>query len=126
MKQGSSILYLIGNIINAIGIVLMVILGIICTAGAGSLTEAEIPESYANYTLADYQALVKSMGIFLLVYAVICLIVYILASKARKAVNNDTKELKPHIIMIVIGVIGSNLFYLIGGILGIVSETSSN
>ena len=28
MKQGSSILYLIGNIINAIGIVLMVIFGL--------------------------------------------------------------------------------------------------
>lgn len=124
MKQGSSILYLIGNIINAIGIVLMVIFGIICITGAGSLDK--VPDSYPTYTLEDYQALVKSMGVFLLVYAVICLIVYILASKARKAVNNDTKELKPHIIMIVIGVIGSNLFYLIGGILGIVSESSSN
>ena len=124
MKQGSSILYLIGNIINAIGIVLMVIFGIICITVAGSLDK--VPDSYPTYTLEDYQALVKSMGVFLLVYAVICLIVYILASKARKAVNNDTKELKPHIIMIVIGVIGSNLFYLIGGILGIVSESSSN
>lgn len=124
MKQGSSILYLIGNIINAIGIVLMVILGVICIAGAGSIET--VPESYPTYTLEEYQALTKGVGVFLLIYAVICLIVYILASKARKAVNNDTKELKPHIIMIVIGVIGSNLFYLIGGILGIVSETSSN
>ena len=124
MKQGSSILYLIGNIINAIGIVLMVILGVICIAGAGSIET--VPDSYTTYTLEEYQALTKGVGVFLLVYAIICLIVYILASKARKAVNNDTKELKPHIIMIVIGVIGSNLFYLIGGILGIVSETSSN
>lgn len=124
MKQGSSILYLIGNIINAIGIVLMVILGVICIAGAGSIDT--VPDAYPTYTLEEYQALTKGVGVFLLVYAVICLIVYILASKARKAVNNDTKELKPHIIMIVIGVIGSNLFYLIGGILGIVSETSSN
>lgn len=124
MKQGSSILYLIGNILNAIGIVLMVILGIICITGAGTLTE--VPEAYITYTLEEYQALVKGCGIFLLVYAIICLIIYILASKARKAVNNDVKELKPHIIMIVIGVIGSNLFYLIGGILGIVAETSEN
>lgn len=124
MKQGSSILYLIGNIINAIGIVLMVILGVICIAGAGTFTE--VPEAYATYTLEEYQALVKGCGVFLLVYAIICLIIYILASKARKAVNNDVKELKPHIIMIVIGVIGSNLFYLIGGILGIVAETSDN
>lgn len=121
MRKASSVLYLIGNIINAIAIVILVILGVLCVVAAPGIDE--VPEEMASqYTLAQFQDLAKCVGVFLIIYAIILLIVYILGSKARKAVNNDKKELAPHIIMIVIGVLGSNLLYLIGGILGLASE----
>ncbi len=122
MKKASSVLYLIGNILNGIGIVIYLLLGIIVVAGAGSINE--VPEQYqGQYTVAEFQQIAKAAGIFLLICAVISIIVFILASRARKAVNNGSKEYAPHIIMIVVGVIGTNLLYLIGGILGVVAES---
>lgn len=125
MKSASSILYLIGNILNGIGIVVCLLLGIIVVAGAGSITE--VPSQYTGqYTVQEYQQLAKAAGVFLLIYAVICIIIFILASRARKAVNNGSREYAPHIIMIVVGVIGTNLLYLIGGILGVVAESQES
>lgn len=125
MKSASSVLYLIGNILNGIGIVVCLLLGIIVVAGAGSITE--VPDQYtAQYTVQEYQQLAKAAGIFLLIYAVVCIIIFILASRARKAVNNGSREYAPHIIMIIVGVIGTNLLYLIGGILGVVAESQES
>ena len=125
MKKASSVLYLIGNIINVIGIVVCVIFGLILVCGRNAITE--VPEAYANqYTLEECKNLCSTYGVTMLIMAVVYLVVYIFAHRARVAVNNDTRELKPHIIMIVLAFLGQDIFYLIGGILGLVAETSEN
>ena len=70
---------------------------------------------------------VRQLGlIFIIISAiavVICFVVLIIASIAKKKLDNEKKDLLPHIVMIVIGVFG-DIFYLLGGVFGIVAETS--
>ena len=60
------------------------------------------------------------------------IVVIILATNAIKNTEEDSKNNTPHIIMIVFGAISGDVFYLLGGIFGLIansqegSENSSN
>lgn len=120
MKDASRILYKIGNIINIIGIVAGAILAIIFFVGFGAIdanTAAELGK-----TLKEAQTLYLTWGIAMTVCVVIWIVVLCLARKAIKALNDNSNSITSHVIMIVVGVIGSSIFYLLGGIFGVIAE----
>ena len=67
----------------------------------------------------------KAMGMTILITGAVLFVVYTvicaLAGHARKALNNNKTENAPHIIMIIVGIFG-DIFYLLGGIFGLVGE----
>lgn len=120
-------MYTIGRIFNIIAIIIalvVLIFGII-VAASPNLQEKliESSEEVADLTAA------KAYGITLLIIGAVLIVIYsilcALAAHASKALNNSKKENAPHIIMIIIGIFG-DIFYLLGGIFGLVAENDSS
>ena len=114
MKTATKIMYFIGRIFNWVelfaGLILIiigsVILGISLANGGG------IGENAAALSLL-------TPGIILFVVA---LIVITLAKKASKSLNKPGHKAGPHVFMLVIGIISENIFYVLGGIFGLIAR----
>ncbi|MBO4694502.1 MAG: hypothetical protein J5656_01055 [Clostridia bacterium] len=120
MKTASKIMYTIGRIFNIIAIiacVILIVVGIVAMVAPGKLADA----SDEIATAAE----AKAMGISILITGVVLFVVYTvicaIAGHAKKALNNNKTENAPHILMIIVGIFG-DIFYLLGGIFGLVAE----
>lgn len=121
MASASKIMYTIGrifNIIAIIGTLIILILGIVCLAAPGKFVGTGEDFTDENAVMAYGLILAVTGGILLVVYSIICA----LAGHARRALNNGRKDNAPHIMMIIVGVFG-DIFYLLGGIFGLVAES---
>ena len=123
MKLAAKIMYIIGRISTIIYLVFaicMLVIGIISAAG-GALGAVADAEQEAEAYLA---AIGGGVGLITagVIFFVISLVVLILSKKGINALNNNTTENAPHIVMIVIGAIGQNIFYILGGIFALVAE----
>ena len=122
MKKACNVMYTIGVIFNIIAIV-----GTALAIIAGAVYLA-IPEEIAAEQKITVEA-VKADGtkvlIFGIVWFILEVVILILAVVAKKAINNKKKDIVPHIIMIIIGAIG-DIFFLLGGIFGIIAENQGN
>ena len=117
MKNSSETMYKIGRIfsfvllgIAALLLVIHTILMIVAFAnghtGAGT--------GYIGNMIGD--------SIWLaLIIVVICL-----ASKAINAMDQNEKEVAPHVTMIVFGALSCDVFYVLGGIFGIIAINQNN
>lgn len=123
MKQATKALYSIGNIFNLIAIIMLIVLGLLIILGANVIED--VPDGY-DMSLEEYRTTAIILGVIMLIIAAIYIAVYVFAIKAKKAVDNNSQESKPHLIMIILALIGQNLFYLIGGILGLVDNSNDN
>ncbi|MCR5647058.1 MAG: hypothetical protein K6F81_02110 [Acholeplasmatales bacterium] len=126
MKEASKIMYTIGKVFNIIGLFLygfLIAFGIIARQFANEIYERRTPG--ATYTEADVRIVGTTLMVIGIVAIIITLIIFILATVAKKKLNNNTKDIAPHVIMIIIGVFG-DIFYLLGGIFGVVAETTEN
>ena len=56
----------------------------------------------------------------------IIIVVLIVAANSIRAIEEGTKETTPHILMIVFGAISGNVFYVLGGIFGLVALGQEN
>ncbi len=113
-------MYLIGKIFNIIALVssaLLLVLGVLAIALATKVATDQFPPE-------AIQAAGVTWLVVGIIYIIIELVIIILASKARKAIIEDPKVKKWHIIMIVVGVIG-DIFYLLGGIFGLVASNEN-
>ena len=127
MKTASKVMYTIGRIFNIIALIialLILILGIVCAASPNFQEKLiESSDDVADLTAA------KAYGITLIIIGAVMIVIYsvlcALASHASKALNNTKKENAPHIIMIIIGIFG-DIFYLLGGIFGLVAESENS
>ena len=124
MKDASKIMYTIGKVFNIIGIVLtalLIVLPIIMIAMPEEVYNQQKATDMNRMTVEQ----IKVFGVGLLIGIIIAVVVLIvslcLATYAKKRLDNNTKDTVPHVIMIILGVFGS-IFYLIGGILGLVAE----
>ena len=130
MQSASRTMYIIGRVFCIIGILLaitLIVLGSICKANTNEIAEYFAKQGYTKY---DSVKEVSVLGTFALVGGIVLLVFelaeFILATKASSAVAKGTKEQWPHILLIVIGVLG-NLFFALGGIFGLIqSENKSN
>ena len=124
MKDASRILYTIGKIFNIIGLVvslLCLILPIMILANSQLFFDQQKASAGNRMTLAQIQVLGVILLVVLIIGIVFEIVALLLAIHASKKLNNNTKEVAPHVIMIIVGILCS-IFYLIGGILGLVAE----
>ena len=126
MKNAAKTMYVIGRVISIIEIVLTIIamiIGIILIVLKDEIAQRAIQEAFDRF---DTPAKVRQFGIGFLVtgavFLLIVVVVMVLAYKAQRALNNGLKEEWPHILMIIVGVFG-DLFYLLGGVFGLVAES---
>ena len=120
MKTASKIMYTIGRIFNIIAIiacVILIVVGIVAMVAPGKLADASDEIATAAEAKAMGMSILITGVVLFVVYTVICAI----AGHAKKALNNNKTENAPHILMIIIGIFG-DIFYLLGGIFGLVAE----
>ena len=124
MKNASEIMYKIGKIINIILIpvsALMLVIGFIAlvVAGMGAASgEGEIAPAVAS--LAASSGFLIGYGIVLLVVSIVSLII---CSKKHANIATGSNEVSDRVFLIVFGVVGDNIFYILAGIFSLVARS---
>ena len=116
MKKTSNLMYNIGRIFTIIELILGPIL---IALGTLFLILSAVIEDFS--VAADSASLIV-YGVWFLIGGILCLI---FVGRAKKELENEggKRNFKPYIITIVFGVVGSNPFYIVAGILGIIVES---
>ncbi|MBQ7579125.1 MAG: hypothetical protein IJT25_01150 [Clostridia bacterium] len=124
MKNATKVMYTIGRVFNVIGIVcsaLLLVFSILVMIDSQNVFNQLIADGVTRFS--DAKA-IYNVGIAMLVWACIYLIVeiviYTLAKKAQKSIAQNSANTTPHIVMLIIGIFG-DIFYLIGGIFGVIA-----
>lgn len=120
MKTASKVMYTIGRIFNIFAIIACIIIllcGIVAMVAPDKLMESSTDFNSPEELKAAGLSMVIAGAVLLFIYVIICA----LAGHARKALNNNKTENAPHIIMIIVGIFG-DIFYLLGGIFGLIGE----
>ncbi len=122
MSNASKIMYKIGrifNIIAVIGLAIGFVASLISTIVGVSQMDFENPSEEALAAL--------SLGITGIVvcflYLVFSVVALIIVGKAIKALKDNTRNVREHVTAIVVGVISGEIFYVLGGIFGLVAES---
>ena len=120
MKSAAKIMYTIGKIFSiieiymtVIGIIFGILVAIYAKEIAARADVSRTSEEIYRISIAFMVAMIIS---FLIVTVVLCI-----ASYARRSIDNGRVDALPHIIMIIIWIFG-DIFYLLGGVFGIISE----
>lgn len=134
MKSVSKIMYGIGIAINVIALITMIALFALFNASKG-LSDAEITKAIAeagqSMTVEQYRTVVDVLVNVFLVLLILEAISFVFAIIGIILAGKGTlSSVLVHILMIVFGIIGINIFYIIGAIFGLVKKegksTSSN
>jgi hypothetical protein len=112
MKKIANILLLISGIFGIIAAVVVGIIGIVSMTGVGAAAAAEGGMSGGEAAAAGIIT-----GVVLLILLIPILIDVILCFRARKVQTQGS-----YIAVLVFGILGGNLFAIIGGVLGLVNE----
>lgn len=128
MKQASKVLYIIGIVVNALGILGYGIFGfLLCAVKAKDFDAnqlADIAKAFnVEATASAVQPCLDTMKIVCFVIAAVSIVILLITIGAVKALKNPKKQYAPHIIMIILGVLGVKITYLLGGIFGLVAES---
>ena len=124
MKSASKGLYIVGRIFNIVAMVFLFLLGVLGVIFL--VLKADIAAQAAADNIAAFndEKKVEIFGVFVLVtaivYLIVQLVVYILATRANKKLNEGSKDATPHIIMLIIGIFG-DIFYFLGGFFGLIA-----
>lgn len=109
MRNASKTMYKIGRIFNFVLLGLAALLIVI-------------------YTILMIVHLANNEGLWYLgtiigltIWLAIIIVTIIFATRAIKAIDEDEKNNAPHITMIVFGAISGDVFYLLGGIFGLIA-----
>ena len=122
MKKAAKIMYTLGIIGNFCLIFVCLIGMLISLIGVANIEEI-IRNANTQFTEEQIAAVLAFFTSFTIVYLIIYIVTVILAFVAKSKVNDGKKSYFPHILVLVIGVVGWNVFYILGGIFGIVAET---
>ncbi len=125
MKSASKILYTIGLVfayIDMFGCAIVLLFGILMTAGviaapeASDAAAAALPIGFTGMTLL----VVGIIATLIQIAVIVC------GHKCLKALNNGVTEDWPHILAIIIGAVGGDIFFLIAGVTGLIAEHENN
>ena len=121
MEKTAKLMYKIGKILAIIGVVFSVILTIVSVYGiaeAGNLL-SQIQETYPEITTVEQVvALFATLAVVMGIGLILEILMIIFGNKASAALGNG--EQKPQVIALVLAILSGQVFYFIGGILGLV------
>ncbi|MBO6280867.1 MAG: hypothetical protein J6M95_04770 [Bacilli bacterium] len=121
MKNASKVFYTIGLVLNIIG---LVFLALSIVLFAVSLTNQELLQKVATDTsrTVEFVKNVLTLGIiFISIHIVVEIIVLFLVIHAKKNLSLGNGRITTHVLLLILGIFGFNLFYLLGGIFGMVA-----
>ncbi len=122
MKKASKIMYIIATIFAAIALVSGIIMAVSGGIAANGIQSGNVDPSMTNgLKVEDCQA-VMVFGVIVCVVAVIDILI---GTFGRRAAAKKKGGNVPHIIALVVGVFG-NIFFLLGGIFGLISSEKNN
>ena len=122
LTKASSVLYTVAKVFNIIEIVFVALIGVVCLYGMtqqdtlwsqlDAQTQAELGSPEAMV------ALLSGMLIAMVIALVLQIIILVFGKKAKAALgtNNST----PHIVVLVLAIIGGGIFYLLASIFGLI------
>ncbi len=127
MKLPTKVMYIIGLILNIIiglgCIIATIIFGIIMN-NKELLQEAVKTDTSGTLTMENIQAVYVALFVVFLILAIFSVIAVWVGVMGIKRANDDTERKHGfHITAIILGVLSGNIFYLLGGIFGLVNES---
>ncbi len=126
MKQASKLLYSIGFVFNIIDLVFLSIFIILFGVALGDDALIEQAATDTNYSqTVVFQFLLVFVIVTSIFFAVHFVILFLVIS-ARKNLINKTGRMSPHVLLLLLGIFDLNLFYIIGGVLGLGAASNDN
>ncbi|QOS39502.1 hypothetical protein DYE49_03130 [Treponema rectale] len=128
MKTASKLLYTIGLVFAYLGLVsclIVTLVGGIWASGAMDEIAASVPTASGPIDGVPASVVGGVLLVVGIIATVLQLVVIICGHKCIKALNNGVVENWPHILAIVIGAVGGDIFFLIAGILGLIGENEN-
>lgn len=124
MKSASKIMYAIGLVINILAVFGLAIASIVIAAFKSNAALLEqIVENDPDLTIEMVAASLNFVLIVLIIALVVELLVIVLGVLGvKKASDDNPNHITLHVLAIVFGVISGEVFYLLGGIFGIVGK----
>lgn len=123
MRKTAKTLYLIAKIFNIIGIVILVflfILGLVIRSNAAEIAK-QMSEGGRIYSVEDIKLIgvIYSIIAGLLIFEYIVLLVIV--GRAMASLDQPSPSPVLHAIILVLGVLGGGILYIIGGIVGLIA-----
>ena len=121
MKSASKVFYTVGFVFNVIGLIFSVLFVI---ALALSMNNPEILQKIAQESGRGVEFVKQTLSLMIIVFSAsiffdtLILVLTIIANKSLKEGNG---KMSTHIILLIAGFLGVNLFYLLGGVFGVVA-----
>lgn len=118
MRNASRVMYKIGRIFSFVLLALFAVLFVVYSI----LLVVHIIQG------VDAAVIGADIGtmIWALIWTGLVIVLIILATRAIKNMEEDAKANGPHIVMIVFGAITGDIFYLLGGIFGLIAIGQEN
>lgn len=121
MKTATKVMYILGLVANA----MMIIGFLICVIVFSNMDYSMFQEAWKGEPVAE-EAFALSRTILITVFGVLLGIEVLICWVGVLGIRNVGRKgtsVASHVISIVLGVLGVNFFYLLGGIFGLVAES---
>ena len=122
MKVASKVMYIIGMISNVLLLICSIVIIVLSIIGLANPQLAENIQQEIQETGVPFAGLVGAglgIGIYLFIAN---LVVIFLARRAIKNLNEGNGRVGAHIVLLVGGVLCWDIFYVLGGIFGIIGS----
>ena len=123
MKTASKVFLIIGSIVNFIAVVILVVFCVLIATGANVSSIAAQAGAESGVGEAGAKLAGNIVAIILGIAAAIELIIFILAVRSYKALNKPGKQKGALIALLVFGILGVDIPYILGAAFGIASES---
>ena len=124
MKSASKIFYMIGFVFNVIAIIFG---GLLLAFSIMGLTDHELFLKIVAEVNRGEQLVRDSLILIIVLLSielVLDIIFLVIILRARKNLNEGNGKLSTHVVLLIAGIFASNLFYLLGGVFGLVAASS--
>ena len=124
MKSASKIFYMIGFVFNVIAIIFG---GLLLAFSIMGLTDHELFLKIVAEVNRGEQLVRDSLILIIVLLSielVLDIIFLVIILRARKNLNEGNGKLSTHVVLLIAGILASNLFYLLGGVFGLVAANS--
>ena len=124
MKSASKIFYMIGFVFNVIAIIFG---GLLLAFSIMGLTDHELFLKIVAEVNRGEQLVRDSLILIIILLSielVLDIIFLVIILRARKNLNEGNGKLSTHVVLLIAGILASNLFYLLGGVFGLVAASS--